>query len=111
MLSTSRLVSPAFRRRGPLKGRGSTTGERAARAEGRLSTPERAWASASLPAGGESSMTTLLVVFDELLIVARKAQRWHVEEALSGEPLTCAAADPHHPGRVYRGTGEGRWQR
>ena len=55
-------------------------------------------------------MTTLLVVFDELLIVARKAQRWHVEEALAGEPLTCAAADPHHPGRVYCGTEEGLWR-
>jgi len=55
-------------------------------------------------------MTTLLVVFDGLLIAAREAQRWHVEEALSGEPLKCAAADPHHPGRVYCGTEEGLWR-
>ena len=55
-------------------------------------------------------MTTLLVIFDELLVAARKARRWHVEEALSGEPLTCAAADPHHPGRVYCGTEEGLWR-
>jgi BNR/Asp-box repeat len=55
-------------------------------------------------------MTTLLVVFDELLVTARRAQRWHVDEALAGEPLTCAAADPHTPGRVYCGTEGGLWR-
>ena len=55
-------------------------------------------------------MTTLLAVFDELLIAAREAQHWHVEEALSGEPLTCAAVDPHHPGRLYCGTERGMWR-
>ena len=55
-------------------------------------------------------MTTLLVILDALLITASRAQRWHVDEALAGEPLTCAAADAHAPGRVYCGTEGGLWR-
>jgi photosystem II stability/assembly factor-like uncharacterized protein len=55
-------------------------------------------------------MTTLLVAFDELLITARHAQRWHVAEALAGQSLTCAAADPHTPGRAYCGADGGLWR-
>jgi len=55
-------------------------------------------------------MTALLVVLDELVITARRAQRWHVEAALAGESLTCAAADPRAPGRVYCGGADGLWR-
>lgn len=55
-------------------------------------------------------MTTLLVAFDEVLVTARRAQHWHLEEALVGEPLTCLAADPTAPGRVYCGTERGLWR-
>jgi len=55
-------------------------------------------------------MSILLIVLDEVLIAARKTQHWHVDEAMSGKPLTCAAADPSQPGRVYCGTEEGLWR-
>lgn len=55
-------------------------------------------------------MPALIVVFDALLITARRAQRWHLTEALAGRTLTCAAADPGTPGRVYCGAGDGLWR-
>lgn len=55
-------------------------------------------------------MTTLVVVLDGVLITARKAQRWHAEEALSGESPTCLAADRRHLGRMYCGTERGVWR-
>ncbi|HEY6102874.1 MAG TPA: hypothetical protein VI007_06585 [bacterium] len=55
-------------------------------------------------------MTILVVALDGVLVTARKAQRWHVEEALAGESLTSAAADRWQPGRVYAGTEQGLWR-
>ncbi len=55
-------------------------------------------------------MTTLLVVFDDLVVVARKAAHWHLTEARVGRALSCAAADPYRMGRLYCGTGDGAWR-
>lgn len=56
-------------------------------------------------------MLTLIVVLNRRILVARPGQRWHLTAPLEGQRFTCAAADPHRPGRVYVGTnGGGLWR-
>ena len=56
-------------------------------------------------------MPTLIAVLNHRILVARHAQRWHLSSPLEGHRFTCAAADPHRPGRAYLGThGAGLWR-
>ncbi len=52
-------------------------------------------------------MPTLIVATTHRILVARRAQGWHLSSPLEGRRSTCAAGDPHKEGRAYCGTVNG----
>lgn len=54
--------------------------------------------------------TSLVLVTDQVLLIARPITGWSVEQHLQGKSPDCVAVDPSDPTRLYCGTwGEGLW--